>query len=497
MTFEVVDFSGNTQTYTLSSFPAFIGPAYDRLLAPACFSLQTQQSTSPLPLECQSLSSGQLFVQRLPDANVFWRNAATGQDFTVSVTRGPDVFGVCPAGQSRCEISITPPVTAEPTAAAEDNPGEPPQSIELIAVQSVTDGAVQIFSIDVTTGLSAQLSTTAGNSFAPAFSPSGEQIAYVYETGDDADIYVMNADGTNVRQLTSNDANDFDPAWSPDGEQIAFASYEDGDAEIFVMNADGTNKRQLTNNIEVDDYQPAWSPTGSEIVYVSERDGDPEILVMNAQGSNVRQLTNNSVPDEQPYWLLSGRDIAFVSTRDGGDSDIFVMNTEGVNVRQLTANSAEEWLLGWTPDTAQLAYLTTVSGALTINVLTIDGSGGFAVSTDILGLVPEVEVAPPVVATPEPEPTTASPPTEPAAASPSFPCDGQITGIAGLLNQVHALPSETAPSRPAVQQGSAVTVLRTASDFGETWYEINYNSGADTGWIPEQFMILSAGCPSN
>ena len=53
----------------------------------------------------------------------------------------------------------------------------------------------------------------------------------------------MNADGTGVQQLTDTDNDDWDavPVWSPDGKQIAFASDRYGDYEIFVMNADGTN----------------------------------------------------------------------------------------------------------------------------------------------------------------------------------------------------------------------------------------------------------------
>ena len=55
------------------------------------------------------------------------------------------------------------------------------------------------------------------------------------------EVFVMNADGTEVRQLTDNNDWDGNPAWSPDGEHIAFESDRDGDQEIFVMNADGTD----------------------------------------------------------------------------------------------------------------------------------------------------------------------------------------------------------------------------------------------------------------
>jgi len=65
----------------------------------------------------------------------------------------------------------------------------------------------------------------------------------------------MNADGTEVRQLTNtNHGSVSDPSWSPDGEHIAFTSDRDGDWEIFVMNADGTDVYSTGQN----GYQPSW-----------------------------------------------------------------------------------------------------------------------------------------------------------------------------------------------------------------------------------------------
>ena len=92
------------------------------------------------------------------------------------------------------------------------------------------------------------------------------------------------------------------PAWSPDGRQIAFESDLDGDREIFVMNADGSNVRQITHNTLWDE-GPAWSPDGTKFAFSSGADDlHLDIWTMNVDGTNPRQLTTYPGRDESPDW---------------------------------------------------------------------------------------------------------------------------------------------------------------------------------------------------
>ncbi len=100
-------------------------------------------------------------------------------------------------------------------------------------------------------------------------------------------------------QLTTYDSA---PAWSPDGRQIAFESNLDGDMEIFVMDADGSNVRQITHNTLWDE-GPAWSPDGTRLAFSRGADNlHLDIWTMNTDGSDARQLTTYAGRDESPDW---------------------------------------------------------------------------------------------------------------------------------------------------------------------------------------------------
>ena len=86
----------------------------------------------------------------------------------------------------------------------------------------------------------------------------------------------MDADGSNPRQLTRRGAGA--PSWSPDGTQIAFDSYHDGSGNIYVMDADGNNLRRLASYKKASARFPSWSPDGTQIAFESDRDGNMEIL---------------------------------------------------------------------------------------------------------------------------------------------------------------------------------------------------------------------------
>jgi TolB protein len=122
------------------------------------------------------------------------------------------------------------------------------------------------------------------------------------------------------------------PAWSPDGTRIAFASTRDGNAEIYVMDADGRNVKRLTNHPAIDQ-DPAWSPDGRRIAFTTSRldRGNVgrhrtflDVAVMDADGSNVRILTKDSIRCG-PRWLSNAEILFYRCDFDG----VYVLSAAG------------------------------------------------------------------------------------------------------------------------------------------------------------------------
>ena len=199
----------------------------------------------------------------------------------------------------------------------------------------------------------------------PSWSPNRKQIIFTSSAHHLQHIWVMDAAGGNPRSLTNHVTPriiNWSPAWSSDGLQIAFSSNRDEDWEfefglwnmdIYVMNADGTNIINLTNH-PAKDGNPDWSPDGNQIAFSSERNGNWEVYVMNADGTNIINLTNHPAKDGRPDWSPDGNRIAFSSDRDRKDDDdknveIYVMNADGTNPINLTNHPAIDSSPAWEP----------------------------------------------------------------------------------------------------------------------------------------------------
>ncbi len=233
-------------------------------------------------------------------------------------------------------------------------------------------GFFQIYVMEADGSNVTQLTNTSARNAEPAWSPDGSKIAFYSQRDGNQEIYVMDADGSNQTRITTNTADDRRPAWSPDGAKIAFQSVRDGNWEVYVMNADGSNQTNLTNQ-PTQEEGPVWSPDGSKIAYFSLFGGNEEVFVMNADGSNQTNLTSHSAHDEGPDWSPDGTKIAFRSHRDG-DQDIYVMDADGSNQTQLADLPADQGDPVWSRDGTKIAFPSLQDGNYEIYSMNADGS---------------------------------------------------------------------------------------------------------------------------
>ena len=251
--------------------------------------------------------------------------------------------------------------------------GENRGDVGVIIFSDDRDGDAEVFVMDADGTNVRQLTDNSNQDGAFGWVTAGDSIVFTSDRDGDREVFVMDADGANVRQLTDNEATDWGFGTVTAGESIVFTSDRDGDYEVFVMDADGANARQLTDN-EASDWGYGTVTAGESIVFTSDRDGDDEVFVMNADGANVRQLTDN---DEATNWgfgtVPAGESIVFTSYRDG-DAEVFVMDADGANARQLTQNTTDDRAWSWSPDRRLILFTSYRDGDGVVFVMDADGT---------------------------------------------------------------------------------------------------------------------------
>lgn len=174
---------------------------------------------------------------------------------------------------------------------------------ETIAFASRRDGDWEIYSVRRDgTGLMRLTNHDAFDS-APAWAPDGSgRIAFSSDRGGvDSHVYVMRSDGSGVTQLTFGD-DEAVPDWSPDARSIAYAGFSDGNADIWMIDADGSHPRRLGSD-PFFEYTPRWSPDGRWIAFEAYLSDSPDIFVMDPRGRSRQRLTRSGRYAGAPAWL--------------------------------------------------------------------------------------------------------------------------------------------------------------------------------------------------
>ena len=158
----------------------------------------------------------------------------------------------------------------------------------------------------------------------------------------DAEIYLMNADGSDQQNLTLSSSYDSGPAWSPDGTQIAFRSDRTGVFQIYLMAPDGFDVRTIPGH-PVSCMAPTWSPDGTRLAFRTETD----IRIIEVDGTEVARLDPAWTQYGGVVWSPDGRELAFHVLGRVGVLDIYTISVETGAVRPLTDRVGRDFGVSW------------------------------------------------------------------------------------------------------------------------------------------------------
>ena len=147
-------------------------------------------------------------------------------------------------------------------------------------------------------------------------------------------LMLADQDGAREQLVIESEAPIMSPAWSPNGEDIAYVSFETTRAAIFLQNLATGERRQLTNYVGING-APAFSPDGTKMAMVLSKDGNPELYLLDLLTDEFTRLTDHFAIDTEPNWTADGRGLVFTSDR-GGRPQIYEMDLQTGRIARLT-----------------------------------------------------------------------------------------------------------------------------------------------------------------
>ncbi|MBP6184676.1 MAG: PD40 domain-containing protein [Saprospiraceae bacterium] len=207
-----------------------------------------------------------------------------------------------------------------------------------------------IFISDLKGNITKQLTNTKGYDAEATVSPKGDKIIFTSDRSGDLELYTMNIDGSGLKQITSDLGYDGGAFFSPDGTKIVWRAsrpttpedvkeykellkqglVEPTDMEVFVANADGTNVVQVTK-LGKANWCPFFHPSGEKIVFASnhasERGFPFNLYLINLDGSGLERITADDAFSAFPVFSNNGKYLAFSSNRNNGgtrDTNFFI-----------------------------------------------------------------------------------------------------------------------------------------------------------------------------
>jgi len=205
----------------------------------------------------------------------------------------------------------------------------------------------------------------------PAWSPDGTRMAYVSFQHKKPVVFVQSLSASRQPAPVANyKGSNSAPAWSPDGKQLAVVLSKDGGSQIYLMNADGTDLRRITFSGLIDT-EPFFTPDGQSIYFTSDRGGSPQIYRMPAAGGEPARVTFEGDYNVSPRISPDGKTLAYIS-RNSGRFQLMAMDLETKQTQTLTDGQRDE-SPSFAPNGRIILYATDVENRGVLAAVSSDG----------------------------------------------------------------------------------------------------------------------------
>lgn len=246
-----------------------------------------------------------------------------------------------------------------------------------IAMSCDRTGKKEIYIMDFDGTNVKQITRHRSISFAPGWSPDGSKIAYSLFTRHrnnvkNIDLYEFDFKTSSYRMLSNRKGINSGAAYSPDGKKIALTMSFLGNPEIFTLDPETQVVTRITKSMGFD-VDPAWSPDGASMAFVSSRTGPPMVYSMKLDGSSTQRLTYAGKYNATPSWSPQNNKMAFAGWIEGR-FDIFIMNPDGTNIERLTKNEGNNEDPHFSPDGNFIAFSSNRTGQQNVYVMNVDGT---------------------------------------------------------------------------------------------------------------------------
>lgn len=203
----------------------------------------------------------------------------------------------------------------------------------------------------------------------PAFSPTGDRIAFTSYLAGTPDLWIVPARGGRARRVSKREGMNTGAVFTPDGGSLVLTLSFDGNAELYRIDAsDGKILKRLTNDPAIDS-SPSISADGTQIAFVSNRQGTPQIFVMPMAGGEPRRVTFRGSYNQTPRWnpRRDRQQIAFTGRDERGVFDVFVADLTTNKIERMTQNKGSNFDPAWSPDGRLLVYASSRGGLFVLN----------------------------------------------------------------------------------------------------------------------------------